>query len=64
MISFLLIPDSCYSQKKVVKGNVEYVSMENDVLTFRCKGNGINKKEAQRDAEINAFKILFFRLFT
>lgn len=35
--------------------------MKNDVLTFRCEGNGSNKDDAIRDAQINGFKILFFR---
>ena len=61
MLSFMLLTGSCTTKKYVMSGNVEYVSMKNDVLTFKCLGNGNNKNEAFQDAEINAFKVLFFR---
>ncbi|MFN8267342.1 MAG: hypothetical protein U0T31_05000 [Chitinophagales bacterium] len=42
-------------------GTVSYINMKNEVLTFRCEGIGSNKDDAIRDAQINGFKILFFR---
>jgi hypothetical protein len=52
---------SCSNKKSIMSGTVSYRSMKNDVLSFRCDGNGSNKEDATKDAQINAFKILFFR---
>lgn len=60
-ISIILLNVSCSNKNNIMTGTVSYISMKNDVLTFRCDGNGSNKENAMRDAQINAFKILFFR---
>lgn len=60
-ISIILLNVSCSNKQNIMTGTVSYISMKNDVLTFRCDGNGTNKENAIRDAQINGFKILFFR---
>ena len=60
-ISIILLNVSCSNKNNIMTGTVSYISMKNDVLTFSCDGNGSNKEDATRNAQINAFKILFFR---
>jgi len=60
---FLLVTAiySCAPPKTATSGNVQHVSSKDGMITFNCVGTGSNKQEAISDAEINAFKILFFR---
>lgn len=60
-INIILLSVSCSNKKNIMTGTVSFISMKNDVLTFRCEGNGSNKDDAIHDAQINGFKILFFR---
>lgn len=61
LISMTQLNTSCSNKKSIMSGTVSYISMKNDVLSFRCNGTGSNKEDATKDAQINAFKILFFR---
>jgi hypothetical protein len=56
LISMTQLNTSCSNKKSIMSGTVSYISMKNDVLSFRCNGTGSNKEDATKDAQINAFK--------
>lgn len=60
MFIFLSILTNC-SYKTVPTASVNLVSGNNEVVTLRAIGFGVNTEDAIHDAEKNAFNVILFR---